>query len=323
MQVFTSVADVPADFGPSAVTIGKFDGVHAGHRAVIAELQAMAGPAGLVPTVVTFDRNPLALLRPELCPESLLSNPQKLERLAEVGIGATLMLTFDLALSQESPEEFIQSVLVEALHAKIVLVGADFRFGSRGAGTVDTLIEAGSRYGFEVRRVHEVLADSGRRASSTWVREALARGDIREASAVLGHLPSVRSIVVPGERRGREMGFPTANLKPGVEGLIPADGVYAGWLTVDGTVYPAAISIGDNPTFEGVPARQVEAYVLDEDIDLYGKTVEVSFFDRLRGMVKYTTIEALIEQLKQDVDDTRVLLTEAPLPGREGTGLPA
>lgn len=308
MQQFRSVADVPADFGPSAVTIGKFDGVHAGHRSVIGELRSIALAEDLVPTVVTFDRHPLAFLNPDRAPEALLSTQQKLDKLEAAGVRATLMLTFDAELAAQTPEEFVERVLVGALRARIVFVGSDFRYGHRGAGTVETLTAAGRAHGFEVRLVDDVRAKEGRRASSTWIREALAAGNVREAAEVLGTPATVRSVVVPGEKRGRELGFPTANLRPRPEGFIPADGIYAGWLTVDGTTYPAAISIGNNPTFDGVPERQVEAYVLDEDIDLYGRTVEVSFVERLRGMVKYTTVEALIEQLRHDVVDTRRVL---------------
>lgn len=313
MEFYRSLAEVPGDFGPSAITIGKFDGVHAGHRAVIGELIAMAEPTSLVPTVVTFDRHPLALLDPPLAPEALASTEQKVERLAAAGVAATLMLPFDAEFAAQSPEAFVERVLVAALHARIVFVGSDFRYGYRGAGTVATLEVAGRRHGFEVRLVDDVRTRHGRRASSTWIREALAAGNVAEAAEVLGTPATVRSVVVPGHRRGRELGFPTANLRPGLEGLIPADGIYAGWLTVEGTTYPAAISIGNNPTFDGVPERQVEAYVLDEDIDLYGRTVELAFAERLRGMVKYTTVEALIEQLGRDVVDTRRALG-LPLP---------
>ncbi|MDQ1554214.1 MAG: riboflavin kinase / adenylyltransferase [Microbacteriaceae bacterium] len=308
MHLYTSLDQVPEGFGPSAVTIGKFDGVHSGHRAVIGELISLAQSQELVPTVVTFDRHPLALLRPESCPESLISNEQKIERLADAGVQATLILTFDRAFSQQTPEDFVKRVLVDALHARIVFVGSDFRYGTKGGGNVETLAAAGIHYGFEVHLVDDVRAREGRRASSTWIREELAAGHIREATELLGALPSVRSTVVHGEMRGRELGFPTANLKPDPEGLIPADGVYAGWLTVDGVTYPAAISVGNNPTFEGVPARQVEAYVLDQDIDLYGKTVEIAFVDRVRGMTKFDGIDELIAGIGSDVLRVREIL---------------
>jgi riboflavin kinase/FMN adenylyltransferase len=308
VQLFRSLAEVPDPYGPSAVTIGKFDGVHAGHRAVIRQLLSEAEHRGLTATVVTFDRHPLALLNPAICPESLLSNEQKAERLAETGVHATLMLPFDRPFSEQSPEEFVEKVLVTGLDAKLVSVGSDFRYGAKGRGTVDSLIAAGQQFGFEVLLVDDVRASQGRRASSTWIREVLAQGDVAKAAELLGKPATVRSVVVPGEKRGRELGFPTANLKPQLEGLIPADGIYAGWLTVDGVTYPAAISVGNNPTFDGVPERQVEAYVLDEDIDLYGKTVEVSFAEYIRGMVKFDGIVPLIAQLENDVDSTRNLL---------------
>jgi len=257
---------------------------------------------------VTFDRHPLAHLDPARAPEALISTEQKLERLEGAGVQATLIVAFDESFAAQTPEEFVENILVGALGARLVFVGSDFRYGHRGVGTVETLQHAGRVHGFEVRLVDDVRAAEGRRASSTWIREALAAGNVREATEVLGMQPTVRSVVVPGEKRGRELGFPTANLRPRPEGFIPADGVYAGWLTVDGTTYPAAISIGNNPTFEGVPERQVEAYVLDQDIDLYGRTVEVTFTERLRGMVKYTTVEALIDQLRDDVADTRRVL---------------
>jgi len=305
MQVFSSVAEVPDDFGPTAVTVGKFDGVHTGHRAVIDALRELGRERDLTPTVITFDRHPAEVLDPERCPEYLLSPLQKLEKLEESGVDATLVLPFDRAFSQRPPEDFVATVLVGALNARLVLVGSDFRYGAKGSGTAETLAASGAQHGFEVHLVDDVLQGAGRRASSSWVREALVAGNIREAAEILGYLPSVRSEVVPGERRGRELGFPTANLKPGLEGMIPADGVYAGWLTVDGATYPAAISVGNNPTFEGVPARQVEAYVLDQDFDLYGKTVTVAFAEQLRGMVKFNSVNDLIEQLGDDVRDTR------------------
>lgn len=312
MQFYSSLAEVPDDFGPSAVTIGKFDGVHSGHRAVIGELLAMAAPLGLTPAVVTFDRHPLALINPAAAPEALISNEQKVERLADAGVEATLMLAFDEKFSSQQPEEFVKRVLVDALHAKLVFVGRDFRYGNKGAGSLATLQAAGEEFGFEVRLVEDVCATEGRRASSTWIRESLAEGDVTQATELLGAPPTVRSVVVPGEKRGRELGFPTANLRPHPEGLIPADGVYAGWLTVDGVTYPAAISIGNNPTFTGVPERQVEAYVLDEDIDLYGRTVELAFVKRLRGMARFSSVDELVVQLGRDVDDTRAALVLAP-----------
>ena len=321
MEFYQTLSEVPAGFGPSAVAIGKFDGVHAGHRRVIDALLTVAAERSLTSTIVTFDRHPLRLLRPELCPPPLVSNAQKVERLAESGVDATLMLAFDLPFSQLSPEQFVRGILVDALNARVVMVGSDFRFGVRGSGTVETLRELGAQHGFEVHVIEDVVAprlatagetESTRRASSTWIRELLAEGDVAEAAVVLGHIPSVRGIVVKGAQRGRELGFPTANLSPGMEGFIPRDGVYAAWFTVDGRRYGSAVSIGNNPTFDGVPDKQVEAHLLDEDIDLYGKTVEVAFVEYIRGQVKYSTIEALIEQIADDEEKVRVILDYPP-----------
>ena len=308
MKTFKGLAAVPEGFGPSAVTIGKFDGVHRGHRAVIDRIRSIAADDGLKAVVVTFDRNPLALLAPDKCPDSLVSVRQKLELLATTGVDATLLLPFDRALASVPATEFVERVLVDTLHAKVVLVGRDFRFGARGAGDVRLLTDLGTTFGFTVEVVDDVRPEGERRVSSTWIRELLAEGDVRHAAELLGHAPAVSGIVVHGAKRGRELGFPTANLTPESEGLIPADGVYAGWLTDSGTRYPAAISVGNNPTFEGVPTKQVEAYVLDRDLDLYDHLVDVEFVERLRGMVAFTSIPDLIETMRGDVDRARELL---------------
>jgi riboflavin kinase/FMN adenylyltransferase len=310
VKTFKGVEGVPAGFGPSAVTIGKFDGVHQGHRAVIDRIRSIAENDGLKAVVVTFDRNPLALLAPEKCPDSLVSVRQKLELLATTGVDATLLLPFDRALASVPATEFVERVLVDGLNAKAVLVGGDFRYGARGAGDVDLLVDLGAKFGFTVEIVDDVRPEGERRVSSTWIRELLAEGDVRHATRLLGHGPTVSGIVVHGAARGRELGFPTANLTPESEGLIPADGVYAGWLTDAGTRYPAAISVGDNPTFEGVPKKQVEAYVLDRELDLYDHLVDVEFVDRIRGMVAFTSIPDLIETIRDDVDRIRVILSD-------------
>lgn len=319
MIVFRDPSEVPAGFGPSVVAIGKFDGVHSGHRAVIdrARVDAATGDARVV--AVTFDRNPLALLRPELCPPVLIGVNQKLQLLAETGVDATLMLTFDRALADLTPREFVEHVLVGALGVRIVLVGSDFRFGRGGAGDPDVLRTLGGEFGFEVEVVEDVRAiEGGRRVSSTWVRELLDTGDVATAARLLGRPPAVWGEVVHGLKRGRELGYPTANLSPDLEGFIPADGVYAGWLVDEGSTdglrpgvrYAAAISVGTNPTFDDVPVRQVEAYVLDEtDLDLYGHRVEVQFTHRVRGMVAFTGVEALIAQMGADVENVRSALT--------------
>jgi riboflavin kinase/FMN adenylyltransferase len=311
MRILHGTTDIPADWPASAITIGKFDGVHTGHRAVITQLKRLAERDALASVVVTFDRHPLALLSPEDCPSSLVSTEQKLDLLAETGVDATLVLAFNRALSSLPAEEFVDRIIVNALHARHVLVGRDFRFGNRGAGDVALLTELGTGYGYQVHLIDDVKpggADPERRVSSTWIRDLLDAGDVQGATRLLGHLPTVRGIVVHGAARGRELGFPTANLSPRSQGLIPEYGVYAGWLTDAGTRYPAAISVGNNPTFEGVPQKQVEAYVLDEDLDLYDHVVDVAFVERIRGMVAFTGIEPLIDQIADDVRQARNIL---------------
>jgi len=309
VKTFYGTSVVPADWPDSAVCIGKFDGVHAGHRAVITGLKTLAAEHELAAVVVTFDRHPLALLSPEHCPDALVSLEQKLDLLGETSVDATLVLGFDRQLAGLEPEEFVASILASALRTRFVLVGRDFRFGARGAGDVELLIELGVTYGFEVRLIEDVKPRQDRRVSSTWIRNLLSDGDVATATEMLEHVPAMRGMVVHGAARGRELGFPTANLAPDSEGFTPADGVYAGWLTDAGVRYPAAISIGNNPTFEGVERRQVEAYVLDEtDLDLYDHVVDVSFVSRIRGMVAYSGIEPLIEQIRDDVERVREVL---------------
>ena len=313
MLAFESLGAVPADFGPSAVTIGKFDGVHAGHRAVLARLDQLAAPDSLATTVLTFDRNPLSLLQPADCPESLVSNAQKLDLLGSTGLDAALVVEFDRAFSELPPAEFVTRILVDTLHAQCVLVGQDSRFGARGSGNVALLTELGARYGFTVSVMADVASAGKRRVSSTWVRELLNAGNVREAAELLGALHTIRGVVVHGLQRGRTLGYPTANLSPELEGFVPADGVYAAWLTVRGIRYAAAVSIGNNPTFEGVPAKQVEAHAIDQvALDLYGETAEISFVEYIRGMRKFTGPDALAEQMGADERRIREVLGAAP-----------
>ena len=312
MIVFRSPEEVPAGFGPSAVAIGKFDGVHAGHRAVIQRLNEAAAATGSRSVAVTFDRNPLAILRPDRCPENVVTVERKLELLGELGIDATLVLTFDEQLAARSAEDFVVDILVGALEVSTVLVGEDFRFGNRGAGTPELLRRLGPDHDFTVEVVEDVyLPGSSRRVSSSWIRELLIEGDVAGAAKVLGRYPDVRGEVVHGLKRGRELGFPTANLSTIVDAFVPADGVYAGWL-VDhdtGIRHPSAISVGTNPTFDDVLVRQVEAHVLGETgLDLYGHYVTVEFVERLRGMVAFEGIEKLMAQMADDVTEAARVL---------------
>ena len=315
MRFFDGIGQVPADFGPTAVTVGKFDGLHLGHRDVLRQLRERANERGLTSAVVTFDRNPLSILSPENCPDPLVSNAQKRELLAEAGVDATLMLHFDEALAAQSPEHFAIDVLVSALHARLVLCGADFRFGSHGAGDVALLRQLGAEHGFDVAILDDVRADdagASRRASSTWVRELLAAGRVREAALLLGRVPSIRSRVVHGEQRGRELGYPTANLDPELEGYLPLDGVYATWAIVDGRRYGAATSIGNNPTFEGIPQHQVESHLFDQRLDLYDTPIELQFVEYIRPMNKFDSVESLVAQMARDEERIRGILAAEP-----------
>lgn len=312
MHIWNSLDEVPAGFGPSVVTLGNFDGLHLGHREVLAQVCAEAAARGAQAVALTFDPHPALVHRPESAPPQIMGLANKLAAMAQTGLDGVLVIPYTLAFAQQTPEEFVRNVFVQALGACTVVVGHDVRFGKGNAGDLSTMVALGAELGFEVVVVNDEGHD--RRWSSTWVREALYKGDVATAAQVLGRNHEMSGEVVHGAARGRDLGFPTANLSSDACGIIPADGVYAGWLTDEaGHRWPAAISVGSNPTFVGV-SRQVEAFVLDrpeepvEAFDLYGQHVVVEFVQRLRGMVAYTGPEALIEQMHQDVRETRTIL---------------
>jgi riboflavin kinase/FMN adenylyltransferase len=323
VHIWNDPTEVPDDFGPSVVTIGNFDGVHRGHQQVLSQLIRTARLNRAKSVAVTFDPHPAQVHRPEAAPELIMGLQDKLQALGELGLDAVLVMKYSLELASLTPEEFVGTVLVDSLHASHVVIGHDTRFGRGNSGDLNTMRELGEKFGFEVLVISEFgsegfpLHDDGgtdRRCSSTWVREALNDGDVATAAAVLGRPHQMRGEVVHGAARGRVLGFPTANLSHDASGLIPADGIYAGWLVDQGgTRWPAAISVGSNPTFDGV-SRQVEAHVIDrpeesaDDFNLYGQTVVVEFVARLRGMVAYRGPEALVEQMRQDVVQTHDLL---------------
>lgn len=312
MHIWNSLDEVPAGFGPSVVTLGNFDGLHLGHREVLAQVCAEAATRGAQAVALTFDPHPALVHRPESAPAQIMGLATKLAAMAQTGLDGVLVIPYTLEFAQQTPEEFIRNVFVEALGACTVVVGHDVRFGKGNAGDLSTMVALGAELGFDVVVVNDEGHD--RRWSSTWVREALYKGDVATAAQVLGRNHEMSGEVVHGAARGRDLGFPTANLSSDACGIIPADGVYAGWLTDEaGHRWPAAISVGSNPTFVGV-SRQVEAFVLDrpeepvEAFDLYGQHVVVEFVQRLRGMVAYTGPEALIEQMHQDVRESRTIL---------------
>ncbi|GAA4769522.1 bifunctional riboflavin kinase/FAD synthetase [Citricoccus nitrophenolicus] len=318
MHYWDGLTAVPRDQVPSVVTIGNFDGVHRGHRQVLDQVVSTARAAGAPSVAITFDPHPRVVHRPNDLQEAITGYEEKARLIADRGIDAMLVIHYTLEFAQQSPEEFVKNVIVDAVNARAVVVGRDVRFGFRNAGDFDTMVQLGHQYGFEVIDVEDYGDD--RRCSSTWIREALREGGVREAAGVLGRRHRVHGEVVHGFARGRELGFPTANLSEEVQGMIPADGVYAGWLHDESARrWPVAISVGSNPTFDGV-SRVVEAHVIDrpheqvEDFDLYGQFVTVEFVDRLRGMVAFEGIPKLIEQMTQDVDRTREVLAAAPRP---------
>ncbi|MCA1943050.1 MAG: bifunctional riboflavin kinase/FAD synthetase [Yonghaparkia sp.] len=297
-RVVTGIEALPRDAVPSAVTIGKFDGVHRGHRAVLDRLVAEAD--GRRTVVITFDRHPAALLTPDEAPVPLVSTAQKSEALLALGIDLVVVLPFTREFAALEPDVFVDEILVAGLAAEQVLVGADFRYGARGAGTVESLRAAGERAGFAVALVDDVCELDGTRVSSTGIRSLLDDGRLDEATEALGRPHRIRSTVVPGYQRGRELGYPTANLARDAEGFIPADGVYACWLHVEGERYGAAVSIGNNPTFGDVPEKTIEAHAIDAHLDLYGKVVELEFVAYIRPMNKFPSADALAEQMGRD-----------------------
>jgi riboflavin kinase/FMN adenylyltransferase len=310
VRVWRSMTEVPGDLGRTVVTIGNFDGVHLGHQHVVRRAVEVAGEVGVHDVVaVTFDPHPIAVLRPEHAPPTLTTIDERLGLLEAAGVDDVLVVPFSREIAAWTPEEFIDRIVVGALHAKAVVVGANFRFGNRAAGDCATLREAGVSRDFVVEGI---TLDGGPQVwSSTYVRNCLTSGDVAGAAEALGRPFTVRGTVVKGDERGRELGFPTANVPMNGSVAAPADGVYAGRLTrLDtGEEYPAAISVGTNPTFDGERERRVESYVLDRtDLELYGAEVEVAFVERLRGMVRFDGVDKLIETMHDDVRRAREIL---------------
>ncbi|MCI9887271.1 bifunctional riboflavin kinase/FAD synthetase [Micrococcales bacterium 31B] len=355
MQLWKCLGGVPFGFGPSVVTIGNFDGVHLGHREVLGSIVETARSTDMKAVAVTFKPHPLAVLRPQSAPDQITSFEDKVKLLNSTGIDALLVERFDLNLAQLSPEDFVRRYFVEYLGAREVVVGRDVRFGHKNVGDISTMMALGEKYDFAVVPLDDVTGTAvgaghetalqPRRWSSTWVREALAAGDVETAAKVLGRPHRVSGEVVHGFKRGRDLGFPTANLQSKPDGMVPRDGVYAGLLTVEPhsgdapgfsdaltseeakaitvpaaseTAEPqrwlAAISVGTNPTFQGV-ARTVEAYVLDgqgvseADLDLYGKYVRLEFVAQIRPMLKFSGLDELIDRMRRDVTESRDVLT--------------
>lgn len=310
MQVILDPAACPRPADGTVVTIGAYDGVHLGHRALIGRVRSMASTLKCQSAVVTFDRHPAMVVRPDSAPRLLTDLDQKLELLAETEVDYVLVVHFDEERSHESAEEFVHEVLVGCLGARAVVVGHDFHFGHGRRGNVPMLQAMGAELGFDVLGI-SLVADEDEAISSTRVRGLLGAGDVAGAAALLGRPHEVRGVVERGDARGRELGFPTANVGVPGEILLPADGIYAGWyLRPEGSRVPAAISLGRRPTFyEAAEKSLLEAHLLDFSGDLYGERARVQFISRLRGEERFERVEDLVAQMEKDVAATRAALS--------------
>ncbi len=315
MDIVTDPSSCIPPLGGSAVTIGAYDGVHLGHRALLSELQSRARADGLTTVVVTFDRHPATVVRPESAPRLLCDLDQKLELLASAGVDRTVVVPFDAERANETAEAFVEGILVEGLGARLVVVGEDFHFGHGRKGTVALLHEMGRTAGFVVDGV-SLQSDGNERGdqpiSSTRIRGLVEAGMVEAAAALLGRAHQVRGPVVHGDHRGgTELGFPTANLAVPDEICLPAPGIYAGWYErPDGSTWKTAISVGRRPTFYGSGgALLVEAYLLDFSGDLYGEEAKVSFVTRLRDEEAFASVEDLVTRMHEDVAEARQRLS--------------
>lgn len=326
MRRWRGLDATPGDLGRTVVTIGMYDGVHRGHQTLIGEAVARARAMRRPALLLTFDPHPAEVIRPGSHPAILTALDRKAELVAGLGVDAMCVLPFTQDFMKLPSGTFTHTVLVEHLHAALVVVGQNFTYGHKAAGNVQTLAEEGRRFGFAVEGVPLASVMGGRAGdetiedgddvtiSSTYIRACVAAGDMESAAGALGRPHRVDGIVVRGDRRGRAMGFPTANVETPPFTAIPADGVYAGHLVMrdprtgaSGERYPAAISVGSNPTFQG-SRRTVEAYLLDFDDDLYGEHVGIEFAHRLRPMATFAGVDELLEAMTRDVEDTRRLL---------------
>lgn len=305
MQRWRGLTSVPSNWGRCVVTVGVFDGVHRGHQQIVGRAVDLAQTLHVPSVVVTFDPHPAEVVRPGSHPPLLTSQRYRADLLERLGVDVVCVLPFTREFSRLAPDAFVHEVLVESLHASAVVVGDNFRYGVKAAGDVAALTAAGRRFGFVVEGVH-LVGSPETTWSSTYVRSCVQAGDVEQAARVLGREHRVDGVVVRGDQRGRELGYPTANLQPLPWSAVPADGVYAGHLVRGAAALPAAISIGTNPTFEGLD-RRVEAYVLDFSGDLYGEQVGVSFSARLRDTLRFDGVDELVAQMARDVARTREL----------------
>ena len=307
MNVFEGLETIPTPFPNATVAIGTFDGIHVGHQAIIRTAVMDARSHHRPALVFTFDRHPAELLAPDRAPAYLTTPAQRNRLIAEIGADALVVARFDLPLSQKSPDEFVREILKQRLGARAIVVGTNFFFGKARAGDITYLERHQDRFDYRLHALDPVLVDK-LPASSTRVRECLQTGAIAEAERVLGHPYMLAGIVVGGQRLGRTLGFPTANLALEYRQIVPADGIYAVRVHLDdGGIYGGACSIGNRPTIEGA-GRSIETYLLDFDADIYGHRMELQFVQKLRDEVRFDSLEALKAQMARDVLQARALL---------------
>jgi riboflavin kinase/FMN adenylyltransferase len=308
VQVIRAPEEVDRPEGGSAVTIGAYDGVHLGHRDLIGRTRAEAARLGATSVVVTFDRHPATMVRPDSAPPLLTDLDQKLELLAETGADLALIITFDTSRAREPAEDFVRTVLADALAARSVLVGEDFHFGQGRRGNVEMLEAMGADLGFEATGIPLLVHGPEQLpVTSTRIRGLVREGRVEEAATLLDRPHQVRGVVGAGDRRGRKLGYPTANLSVPATICLPSDGVYAGWYhRADGTRHPAALSLGRRATFyQDADLSLLEAHLLDFDDDLYDEPAGVDFVTRLRGQARFETVDELVDQMSRDVKATR------------------
>ena len=317
MQRWRGLEAIPAGWGRCVVTIGVFDGLHRGHQALVAATVARARELGVPAVLTTFDPHPAEVVRAGSHPAQLTTLRRRAELAEQLGIDVFLVLPFTPTVQATPAAEFVHDVLVDRLHAAAVVIGGNFRFGHGGNGTFELLAELGPRFGFTVHPVDLVGSDQVT-VTSTAVRALIAAGDMRAASAALGRPHRVDGFVVHGDGRGGTvLGYPTANLDTEPYAAIPADGIYAGWFVLGTRRLAAAISVGSNPTFSG-QVTTVEAFVLDQDANFYGRRVALEFVEKLRDQRRYDDVSELIAQIGHDVEQTRALLAD-PTPTSDPT----
>ena len=302
MEVVADISKLRAR--PRALALGTFDGVHAGHRAVIGRAIELAGERGLTSAVVTFDRHPLTVIAPERVPRLLTSNEEKIRLIGELAPDELIMLPFDERLAALTPAEFCTGLLAGTLQARVVVVGENFNFGAGGAGDAALLRVCGAENGYEVQ-VHELVTEHGEAISSTRIRRLLHRGELEEVREILGRPPSATGVVVHGDKRGRTLGVPTANVDVEAGTIFPGRGVYAARALVGGTWYRAAVNIGHNPTFQSKEAPTthvtVEAFLLGFDGDIYDREIRLDFLHKIRDELRFASVDALVAQMSDDI----------------------